>query len=329
MGSSIINGKKNTREIREAYIKSNLYYIYDLDVDIYGKRRRLYAKTKEELIEKLKQYKKDENFRKVAIISKVKTFCDLYKAFIETRPLTQIQRQVYLNHIPFFEKHDIPISEIDKGTLDGLLTEIARTRIEKNAWNMFQMITNTVEFGNYLAYTMPVPTKERMNEILAANSGFKSTYSFTLSDYAKILEESQRLYSKRNEERYYYEPAAIVLPVLAETYLPVTTILNLTWKNIENRFIVINDTSYLISEQTLFTICDYNKSRYHIESLTDADLNALIRTLPQNETVILSNTSPKRHLGKVNEQVRKILYVTGYENKINVTDFAKQINQLF
>lgn len=329
MGSSIINGKKNTREIREIYIKSNLYYVYDLDVDMYGKRRRLYAKTKEDLLKKLKQCKKDENFKKVSIISKIKTFCDLYQAFIENRPLTQIQRQVYINHIPFFEKHDIPLSEIDEGSFDGLLTEIARTRIEKNAWNIFQMITNTVEFGNYLAYTMPVPTKKRMEDLLAANIDFKSSYIFTLSDYAKLLEESRRLYSKKNEKRYYYEPTAIVLPILVETYLPLTTILNLTWKNIENRHIVINGKSYLISEQTLFTICDYNKSRYDIKSLSDTDLNALICDLPQNDPIIVSDTSSKRHLSKINEQIKKILYMTGYENKISTMDIAKQINQLF
>lgn len=47
--------KKGTKTIRKVFTGTNEYYVYDLDEDALGKRKRLYAKSESELKEKIKQ----------------------------------------------------------------------------------------------------------------------------------------------------------------------------------------------------------------------------------------------------------------------------------
>lgn len=47
--------KKGTKTIRKVKTNNQEYYVYDLDKDIFGKRRRLYGKTEEELNERIRQ----------------------------------------------------------------------------------------------------------------------------------------------------------------------------------------------------------------------------------------------------------------------------------
>lgn len=53
--------RKGTKTIRKVRTRNNEYYIYDLDEDIYGKKPRLYAKTEEEMKEKIKQAEEKKN----------------------------------------------------------------------------------------------------------------------------------------------------------------------------------------------------------------------------------------------------------------------------
>ncbi len=53
--------RKGTKKIRKVCTRGNEYYIYDLDENMFGKRPRLYAKTEEELIKKIKEAEKEKN----------------------------------------------------------------------------------------------------------------------------------------------------------------------------------------------------------------------------------------------------------------------------
>ncbi len=54
--------KKGTKKIRLVNTRGNEYYVYDLDEDMFGKKKRLYAKSEEELkamIEKATEERED------------------------------------------------------------------------------------------------------------------------------------------------------------------------------------------------------------------------------------------------------------------------------
>ena len=51
--------KKGTKKIRYVQTTSRAYYFYDLDEDIFGKRKRLYGNSEEELKEKIEKAKKE------------------------------------------------------------------------------------------------------------------------------------------------------------------------------------------------------------------------------------------------------------------------------
>lgn len=51
--------RKGTKKIRKVCTGTNVYFVYDLDEDALGKRKRLYAKTESELKEKIEQADKE------------------------------------------------------------------------------------------------------------------------------------------------------------------------------------------------------------------------------------------------------------------------------
>ena len=51
--------RKGTKTIRKVFTGTQEYYVYDLDEDALGKRKRLYAKTESELKEKIEQAEKE------------------------------------------------------------------------------------------------------------------------------------------------------------------------------------------------------------------------------------------------------------------------------
>lgn len=55
--------RKGTKQIRRVNTGTGEYYVYDLDADAFGKRKRLYGKSEEEIREKIRQAQQEKQVR--------------------------------------------------------------------------------------------------------------------------------------------------------------------------------------------------------------------------------------------------------------------------
>ncbi len=89
--------RKGTKTIRKVSTGSGEYYVYDLEADIHGKRRRLYGKSIEEVEEKIKQATKEKEIRMESqkpTSSKLSDFGNYYfKCMVGEKHATVLQRE--------------------------------------------------------------------------------------------------------------------------------------------------------------------------------------------------------------------------------------------
>ena len=144
--------RRGTKTIREVDTKTGRYFTYDLDKDpVTGKRKRLYAHTKEELEEKIKKHEqeKKESFNKDKPKSTKLYDCMnfyLKKALEGTRTKKEIGRRVMIiNHTVKDSKIDIPIEEITFDEVQTFFTEISRIYFRKNVEELLETMKMTFE----------------------------------------------------------------------------------------------------------------------------------------------------------------------------------------
>ena len=104
--------RKGTKKIRYVSTKNNSYYVFDLDEDITGKRRRLYADTEEELKRKIAEA---ESERKLQLFYQTPTGCRLkdYVVFYFKNAVGNIPSVKIKHLLDLFEK-TVFDSEIDR-----------------------------------------------------------------------------------------------------------------------------------------------------------------------------------------------------------------------
>lgn len=104
--------RKGTKGIRKVFTGTNEYYVYDLDENIFGKRKRLYAKTEGELKEKIEEAEQERNLSLALYKPKTKILSDYVRYYFKNAvgniPSRDIKRLIILFERSVFE------SEIDK-----------------------------------------------------------------------------------------------------------------------------------------------------------------------------------------------------------------------
>ena len=116
--------KKGTKTIRKVFTGSNEYYVYDLDEDFLGKRKRLYGKTEGELKQKIEDAMNERKIKIALAKPKTKELSDYVRFYFKNAvgniPSSDIKRLLNLFERAVFN------SEIDKS-----LDEISVNEVEE------------------------------------------------------------------------------------------------------------------------------------------------------------------------------------------------------
>lgn len=104
--------RKGTKKIRKVFTGTQEYWVYDLDEDEFGKRKRLYAKTEGELKQKIEQAEKEKREKIARYKPKTSLLSDYVRYYFKNAvgniPSREIKRLLKM-----FEKIVFG-SEIDK-----------------------------------------------------------------------------------------------------------------------------------------------------------------------------------------------------------------------
>ncbi len=198
--------RKGTKTIRKVRTRNNEYYIYDLDEDIYGKKPRLYAKTEEEMKEKIKQAeeKKKSDLQKQTPKGKsLKEYVFFYfKNIVGTVPSVHIKRLMNLFENAVFgssidhDMDEITVDEI-KNFYDSLIDKYpidSVKDIDTVLRNTFTLSNNTkVTDFDYAA--IPVPElqedKRSFTEYIAEAAELEKMLNFCLLDNCRKYKSNE------------------------------------------------------------------------------------------------------------------------------------------
>ena len=115
--------RKGTKTIRKVSTSGGEYYVYDLDPDIHGKRRRLYGKTLKELDRKIKRAQKEKEAilkRQTPVSSSLSAFAEYYFKCIETEKMPTVLQREYKWYESTIKGSEIDVEVTDTNFQDTL-----------------------------------------------------------------------------------------------------------------------------------------------------------------------------------------------------------------
>ena len=115
--------RKGTKTIRKVSTSGGEYYVYDLDPDIHGKRRRLYGKTLKELDRKIKRAQKEKEDilkRQTPVSSSLSAFAEYYFKCIETEKMPTVLQREYKWYESTIKGSEIDVEVTDTNFQDTL-----------------------------------------------------------------------------------------------------------------------------------------------------------------------------------------------------------------
>lgn len=176
--------KKGTKKIRLVNTRGNEYYVYDLDEDIFGKKKRLYAKSEEELkvmIEKAAEDRKAELMKQKPQGKGLKEYVTFYfKNAVGNVPSVNIKRWITL-----FE------NAVYGSTVDRDMNEITEKMI--------------CDFYAQIIDRYPLDSINEIDEILRKTFTLANSMEVTDFDYSVIPapKELMKNMGKQNEQTEY------------------------------------------------------------------------------------------------------------------------------
>ena len=202
--------KKGTKKIRLVNTRGNEYYVYDLDEDIFGKKKRLYAKSEEELkvmIEKATEDRKTELMKQKPQGRGLKEYVTFYfKNAVGNVPSVNIKRWITLfenavygstlnrdmNEITAEMICDFYAQIIDRYPLDSVneIDEILRKTFT---------LANSMEVTDFDYSAVPTPKKlmkdmgkqNEQTEYIAEESELDAMLKFCLDDNCRKYKKNE------------------------------------------------------------------------------------------------------------------------------------------
>ena len=226
--------RKGTKGIRKVFTGTNEYFVYDLDEDAFGKRKRLYGKTEGELKEKIEQAENERSARIAIFKPKTKALAEhiqyYFKNAVGNIPSRDIKRLMLLFERAVLETEiDKDIDTITEKDLDSVV------EIDDVFKKIFEL-SNEDGITKFDFKKIKLPKEETTattNYILTPEE-FEDMLSFCIAD---------------NCTRYGKNELLITFSML--TGLMFSTIKKLTTKDfdLENKTVLINKKPFPLSEK--------------------------------------------------------------------------------
>ena len=143
--------KKSTKKIRQVEMDGKMYFAYELDKEIYGKRIRLYADTKEKLEQKIQQAS-EERFKLLInclpVSPSLKDYAELYfkNAIKSISPIALKSEIMLVKSTVYGSVIDTELSNLTAEKIEKFYTELHYQQEEINRLNeILQRIFDTAE----------------------------------------------------------------------------------------------------------------------------------------------------------------------------------------
>jgi len=145
--------KKGTKKIRQVWNGNKMYYVYDLDVDEHGKRKRLYADTEEDLkkkIEEAKNNKQEELNGQIPIGCRLQDYVRFYfKNIIGKIATVKINHLIKLfSNAVFNTEIDRNMDEITEEDILRFYNQILEKYLYENVLEIDDVLRNTYALAN-------------------------------------------------------------------------------------------------------------------------------------------------------------------------------------
>lgn len=146
-------GRKRLNNIRVAQVNGNKYFVYDLEEDTLGKRKRIYAKTEGELKEKIEQAAKEKD---MSLNSKIPKTDDLkswviffLKASVGKNAAPIIKRWAKISENAIYNSQiNKNISEISSQEIENFILDSLNTFPEENVRDLEQILRGVFEISS-------------------------------------------------------------------------------------------------------------------------------------------------------------------------------------
>jgi len=301
--------RKGTKTIRKVRTHNNEYYIYDLDEDIFGKRPRLYAKTEEEMKEKIKQAEEKRKFDLQKQTPKGKSLKEYvlfyFKNIIGTIPSVHIKRLLNLFENAVFgsgidhNMDEITADEI-KEFYDGLIDKYPIDSVKE----IDTVLRNTFTLSNNAKVTdfdysdVPVPEIQEdgrsFSEYIAEDAELEKMLNFCLLD---------------NCQRYKSNELIITFALL--TGLSFDDIFKILCKDVDlnSAAVLIGDRSFPLEERTVEWLKKMNdEGKLNITDYSSDDEFLFTTTKATSQTLLLTLKAIAKRCGLPKGITRKSLH---------------------
>lgn len=214
---------ENKKKIRRIEINGCKYYVYDLGLDINGRRKRLYAKTEGELKELIER---EEENRKTTLPDNVTLFEDLTTyallSFVGNMAPSKINRcKSFLDYRFTDELKNFNIDTVSTADIDKELGKMRQTMTDELFNKVYDFVVDVIKFAHSFN-RMPFVREDRI-EIM---DRITVDYRVTDKDYELLKKE---ILKKGSSSSY-----AIYL--IMELGLRITEVTELKWDNLSDDY---------------------------------------------------------------------------------------------
>lgn len=188
--------RKGTKKIRKVITGTNEYYVYDLDEDVFGKRKRLYGKTEGELKQKIEAAMEEREKNVSAYKPKTKKLSE-YIMFYFKNSVGKIAAGDIKRLITLFERAvfggelDRDIDTISEADIQGFYAALAEKFPRASVCDIDAVLKKTFEISNKDGITaldfdsIKIPTEKTgviTAEYIMTPKEFEDMLSFCVAD---------------------------------------------------------------------------------------------------------------------------------------------------
>lgn len=187
--------RKGTKKIRKVFTGSNEYYVYDLDEDAFGKRKRIYGKTEGEVRQKIEAAMEEKEVMVSAYKPKTKKLSDYvmyyFKNAVGKIPSRDIKRLIALfERAVFGSELDRDIDAISETDIQEFYTALVEKFPLASVKDIDAVLRKTFELSNAEKVTslsfdnvsIPVERAKAATDYIMTPEEFEDMLSFCIAD---------------------------------------------------------------------------------------------------------------------------------------------------
>lgn len=324
--------RKGTKKIRYVTLPDgNSYYVYDLDVDMFGKIKRIYGHTEGELKEKIDKALQD---REVILMAKMPASDDLkswvqfyLKTAVGQLALSTVKRYAVLCENSLYGSHiDINLKDLDQTKISAFIVSLLQSRSKDSVLEIDEIIRRTFDLAKRCGRVDFIPEKTTLPADNALKNRVVGGYIPSPAELDILLDFCLLDDCKK------YSTKELVIAFMLLSGLRVNEILPLKISDFhiskddysDNNFIAVGDRKFSLDKRTVQWLKEQEKKqKIYIYTYSYDETTGINTRINDADALVFTNKGAQMIASNIQHTLRLICNRCGLNMGINTLTVFK------